>query len=457
MLRRKFVLSAIKASPFFLFQSSLTSACSLLETEETPVLTDKKIIIIGAGISGLAAAKKLKAAGFTVVVLESQEKIGGRLRTDRSLGIAFDEGASWIHGPKGGNPITAIASQAGATTYLTDDDSLRIYDQSGKEYNTDLLDAEYDLFEAALTAVRKAGTDNQSFEAIFNSLYPEKGKERLWKYMLSAYLEFDSGGDISNLSSKYFYDDEEFPGADVIITNGYDKVAEFLGKGLDIKLNSRVTEINYGAAKPFVKAGGTTYEADYILVTVPLGVLKNKSIAFSPALPSDKIKAIENTQMGNVNKFLLVWKSSFWDANTQYIGYTPETKGKFNYFMNVNKFLPSSNALMTFAFGKYATQTETMSDAQITTEIMSHLKSIYGNNISNPIQFLRTKWGSNINSFGSYSFATNGSGALNFDTLSNAVSNKLFFAGEHTESDYRGTVHGAYLSGIREADKIIDL
>lgn len=456
MLRRKFVLSAIKASPFFLFQSSLTSACSLLETE-TPVLTDKKIIIIGAGISGLAAAKKLKTAGFTVVVLESQEKIGGRLRTDRSIGIAFDEGASWIHGPKGGNPITAIASQAGASTYLTDDESLRIYDQSGKEYNTDLLDTEYDLFEAALTAVRKAGTENQSFEAIFNSLYPEKGKERLWKYMLSAYLEFDTGGDISNLSSKYFYDDEEFSGADVIITNGYDKVAEFLGKGLDIKLNSRVTEINYAAEKPFVKANGITYEADYILVTVPLGVLKNKSIAFSPALPGEKTKAIENTQMGNVNKFLLVWKSSFWDATTQYIGYTPETKGKFNYFMNVNKFLPSSNALMTFAFGKYATQTETMSDAQITTEIMSHLKSIYGNNISNPIQFLRTKWGSNINSFGSYSFATNGSGSVNFDTLSNAVSNKLFFAGEHTERDYRGTVHGAYLSGIREADKIIDL
>ena len=64
MLRRKFVLSAIKASPFFLFQSSLTSACSLLETE-TPVLTDKKIIVIGAGIAGLAAAKKLKENGLS--------------------------------------------------------------------------------------------------------------------------------------------------------------------------------------------------------------------------------------------------------------------------------------------------------------------------------------------------------------------------------------------------------
>jgi len=168
------------------------------------VLTDKKIIVIGAGIAGLAAAKKLKENGFSVLVLESQEKIGGRLRTDRSIGIAFDEGASWIHGPKGGNPITALAAQSGANTYLTDDESLRIYDQSGKEYNTDLLDTEYDLFEAALTAVRKAGAENQSFEAIFNSLYPEKGKERLWKYMLSAYLEFDSGRQSISMMMKNF-------------------------------------------------------------------------------------------------------------------------------------------------------------------------------------------------------------------------------------------------------------
>jgi monoamine oxidase len=125
--------------------------------------------------------------------------------------------------------------------------------------------------------------------------------------------------------------------------------------------------------------------------------------------------------------------------------------------MNMNKFLPSSNALMTFAFGKYATQTESMADSQIISEIMSHLKVIYGNSISNPTQFLRTKWGTNINSFGSYSFATNGTGSTDFDTLSNPVNNKLFFAGEHTARDYRGTVHGAYLSGIREAERIIDL
>jgi monoamine oxidase len=88
---------------------------------------------------------------------------------------------------------------------------------------------------------------------------------------------------------------------------------------------------------------------------------------------------------------------------------------------------------------------------------MLHLKSIYGNSIPNPSNFLRTKWGQNINSYGAYSYATNGSTSADFNTLSNAVNNKLFFAGEHTEREYRGTVHGAYLSGIREADKIIDL
>ena len=93
----------------------------------------------------------------------------------------------------------------------------------------------------------------------------------------------------------------------------------------------------------------------------------------------------------------------------------------------------------------------------INNEIMLNLKSIYGNSIPSPTNFLRTKWGQNINSFGAYSYPTNGSTSADFDTLANEVNNKIFFAGEHTEREYRGTVHGAYLSGIREADKIIDL
>ena len=71
-------------------------------------------------------------------MLEAQDKIGGRLKTDRSLGIAFDAGASWIVGPKG-NEITLIANKAGANAFLTSDESLKVYDINGQEYSASEL------------------------------------------------------------------------------------------------------------------------------------------------------------------------------------------------------------------------------------------------------------------------------------------------------------------------------
>ncbi|MDW8301758.1 MAG: FAD-dependent oxidoreductase [Bacteroidia bacterium] len=453
MQRRKFIKDTLTGLPLILMTPTLLASCGKDDDDIKP--NGKTVTVIGAGISGLAAAKKLKEKGFTVIVIEAQEKVGGRLRTDRSLGIAFDEGASWIHGPNG-NPITNLASQSGANTFLTNDDNVVVYDTNGIAYSDSTLASSENQFNNALNAVRNAGNQNQSFETVFNSLYPTQANNRLWKYMLSAFLEFNTGGDISKLSSKFFDDDEEFNGDDVIITNGYDKVTDYLAQGIDIRLNQRVSAIDYSNAKVKITANSTVMESDYVIVSVPLGVLKNSAITFNPPLPTDKTNAITKTNMGNVNKFLLVWSSAFWDTNLQYIGYTPNAKGKFNYFLNVKKFTPA-NGLMTFAFGDYATVTENMTDNDIINEIMVHLKSIYGNSIPNPTNMLRTKWGQNLNTLGAYSYATNGTTTADFDTLAKAVNNKLFFAGEHTNREYRGTVHGAYLSGIREADKIIDL
>jgi monoamine oxidase len=453
MQRRKFIKDTIIGLPLILMSPKLL--VNFGKEDESINPNGKTVAVIGGGISGLAAAKKLKEKGFTVIVLEAQEKVGGRIRTDRSLGVDFDEGASWIHGPNG-NPMTSLASQSGTNTFLTSDDSVEVFDTNGTAYSERVLTNTENQFNSALNTVRNAGTQTQSFQTVFNSLYPTQANDRLWKYMLSAFLEFNTGGDISKLTSKFFDDDEVFKGEDVIVTNGFDKVTNFLAQGLDIRLNTRVTNINYSNIKVAITSNGNIIEADYVIVSVPLGVLKNNGIVFTPELPTYKINAIANTNMGNVNKFLLVWNTPFWDTDLQYIGYTPDTKGKFNYYLNIKKFTPTYG-LMTFAFGNYATVTESMTDNQIINEIMLNLKGIYGNNIPNPANFLRTKWGQNINSFGAYSYPTNGSTSADFDILAYEVNNKVFFAGEHTEREYRGTVHGAYLSGIREADKIIDL
>ncbi|MBK8054014.1 MAG: FAD-dependent oxidoreductase [Saprospiraceae bacterium] len=447
MERRKFVKNTLAGMPLvFLSPSFLPSLGNAIN--ENP--NGKTVIVIGAGISGLAAAKKLKNEGFTVIVLEAQDRVGGRLRTNRSLGVAFDEGASWIHGTTG-NPLTALAQQAGMTTAITNDNSFIAYDLGGLEISDTIYAQTEAQYYTILDTLMNSGNLMQSFETVFNTLYPANNT-RLWKFLLSTYFTFDRG-DLNNTSSLIYDEGLEFGGNEVISTNGYDTIPNYLAIGLDVRLNQRVTKIDYLAAKTKVTHNGTVTEADYVLVTVPLGVLKNNSIQFVPSLPTAKQTAITKLGMNCVNKFVLTWNTAFWD-NEQYIAYTPNEKDKFNYFVNVKKFHPTVNALMTFAYADYARQTESMTDAAVISEIMAHLRDIYGSATPNPTSMLRTKWNSNINSFGAYSYTAIQTEMHHFDDLAAHVNNQVFFAGEHTHIDYFSTAHGAYLSGLREADKI---
>lgn len=452
MQRRKFIKDTLTGLPVLLLTPSLLASSCNSEESYTP--NGKTVAIIGAGISGIAAAKKLKANGFNVLVLEAQDKIGGRLRTNRTLGVAFDEGASWIHGTNG-NPISTLAQEAGMNTAFTDDESIVCYDINGILRSDAVFNAAEVELETILSTLKNSGSASQSFETVFNNLHPTKVNDRLWKFLLSTYVTFDLG-DLDKVSSTLYDEGEEFSGEERIAINGYDTISNYLANGLSVQLNQRVSKIDYLDTKIKITHNGTVTEVDYVIVTVPLGVLKSGNIEFIPALPSTKQNAIEKVGMNCVNKFLVTWDIAFWD-NEQYICYTPEIRDKFNYFVNVKKFQPSVNALMTFAYSDYARQTETMTDAQIVDEIMAHLRDIYGNSIPNPNNMIRTKWQTNENSFGAYSYTQVGTEIQHFDDLAEEIQDKLFFAGEHTHIDYFSTAHGAYLSGIREADKIIDL
>ena len=409
-----------------------------------------KVIVVGGGISGLAAAQLLNSKDIEVLVLEAQNKLGGRLRTDREDGVVFDEGASWIHGPED-NPISALADSAGITTFLTQDTSVVVYNTKGKVYSKSFLDLEEEQYVNVLEEI--GGRKHSSVYDYMKQEYPEKMDRDLWTYMFSAFLEFDTGGDISKLSAKYFYDDKAFNGEDVIVTNGYDKIIHYLSKDLTVELNTFVNQIDYSKDGVVVKTNSKTYKADYVLVTVPLGILKNKSILFTPPLKPKTTKAIDFLEMGTVNKFLCVWDTVFWDAE-QYIGFTPKEKGKFNYFLNVNKFA-NKFALMTFAFGEYAKETELLSDSEVTEEIMNHLRVIYGDSIPYPLLVKRTYWNTNPFTLGAYSFVGVGGKSKYYKGFKQKKRTRLYFAGEHTNRMYRGTVHGAYLSGLREAKRIL--
>ena len=96
--------------------------------------TRNRVVVIGAGISGLGAARYLADHGHEVVVVEARDRIGGRVWTSHAWGgAAVDLGASWIHGI-GGNPITALAARAGAKTVVTDSDSTTDFATDGAKF-----------------------------------------------------------------------------------------------------------------------------------------------------------------------------------------------------------------------------------------------------------------------------------------------------------------------------------
>ena len=189
MQRRKFIKDTITGLPIVIITPSLLSSCN--NEGDGQKANGKTVIIVGAGISGLAAAKKLKENGFNVIVLEAQSKVGGRLKTNRSLGVAFDEGASWIHGTAG-NPITSLAQQAGMNTAFTDDESILAYDLGGVLHSDSNFSDTEDKFYSVLETLKNNGSSTKSFETVFNELYPTYCNDRLWKFFLSTYLTFDT-------------------------------------------------------------------------------------------------------------------------------------------------------------------------------------------------------------------------------------------------------------------------
>jgi monoamine oxidase len=447
LMKRKdflYTLSLLLLSPKLLSQDE--------EEENEP--NDKTVIVVGAGISGLSAAHKLKENGFKVTVLEGQNRIGGRTVSNKSLGFPFDEGASWIHGTDG-NPLVDLAKKSGMKTFHTKDEDRIYFDIGGKKYTEKEIEKAEEQLNKLIKNLMKKGSSKESFESVFVKKYPQFSKNRLFDFLLSTNITFDTG-DLNLLSSTLYDEGEKYEGKELIITNGYDSLAKYFSNNLDIQLNQKVTKIDYSNNKIKVSHNQKISIADYVLITVPLGVLKKETIQFIPDLPKTKKKAIQNVGMGCVNKYALQWEKKFWD-DVQYIGYSSDTKDKYNYFLNLKKFHPNQNALMTFSFAEAARKSELQTDTEVLQEILSNLKDIYGSSIPNPKNFLRTKWNTNQFSFGSYSYTSINTNMEDFSTLAEELNNKVYFAGEHTDVDYFSTVHGAYFSGIREADKIIEM
>ncbi len=414
----------------------------------------KSVIIIGAGIAGLTAARDLMDNGYKVLVLEASNKIGGRIRTNRALGIPVEEGAGWIHGPDD-NPIMELAEQTNQETFVTKDSSFTVFDEQGKQVSSQMITQMGEEHEDILEFIGSGMTKDMPLSEAMEHLAPKLTRDPVFRWMTSAYTEFDTGSPVEELSAMYFNEDDAFQGEDVILVDGYDRLLEPLTRGLPILTRKPVRRIAYhNRMGVFIETDREVFEADFAIVTVPLGVLKAGDIKFIPPLPEKHSNAIQRIGMGDLTKVAMKFDELHWPEKTQYFGLMTQQQGRWNYFLNHKPF-NSANVLTALSFGNYSRMIEGMDHAYMLEDAMKAVSTMFGSDVPYPRHYIATRWSQDPFTKGAFSYAKVGSKPNDFNTLSEPIGHCLTFAGEHTDFQYHGTVHGAHLSGKKAAKTAI--
>ncbi|QEY52088.1 FAD-dependent oxidoreductase [Legionella longbeachae] len=419
-------------------------------------------IIIGAGVSGLTAAKQLHHEHQDVLILEAKNRIGGRLDTNYDWGFPIELGASWIHGIEH-NPIIPLMGKLSIAATSYDNSNLiamledfALYDSKGKPVSK----YELHLFSSlTYEFLQYCQTRNTliSFEQNFTEFTKHKKltlkQSSLLYYALDNIYTYEFADNLSQLSlNSYFVSEESLAtGKNAIIPDGYFQIFQQFTQHIPLYLNQVVREIDYDANGVTIITQNDTFHAKRAIITVSLGVLKSNKILFRPNLPKEKREAIAQLQMGNYEKLYLLFDNAFWDKDKEWIGMLPNNREEAYNIFNLYKYTQKP-ILIVFTSGKLARD---MEKVPLTNWVMHHLRKIYGNHIPEPIKTKRTHWASDPYTLGSYSYLPKDIDKKMVALLAKPVAGKLYFAGEATSTTDLSTVHGAYLSGIRVSHEVL--
>lgn len=474
----------------------------------------KRIVVVGGGLAGIAATKKLVSCGsFDVKLLEAKDRLGGRCHSIRLSGVGVDMGASFFHGTKG-NVMFETAQEHGfvsSESIPRSDKKKLILLSDGTSVPCEVLERYRGLFECVMDRLHEEQWKESKLELddyLTTEFFKEaKGvqeqsgvsvhslQEDPYMYPAFRFLLTDAGMDEGTrlcqgvgVSSCTEFDylegphDNEFLGGYC-----YSDLVQELTKGLDedtVHYETEVRSIEWNNCSSsrsgeenlnwpiVVHTTKGDFFADHVIVTVSLGVLKavtqsSLSAFFTPPLPEDKLEAIGAIGYGILNKVIMEFEEPILDQSVYLLWKAEDIQNdpvvkKYPWLASLNSIRRLSNSsvyCVSFA-GVDAHQIVSLPEEEVVTALLKTMEDRFLRKNLPPLKrVIRSNWGEDPCFLGSYSFNTPRSNTRHREALARPLTGsaplQVLFAGEATHLTHFSATHGAFESGVREAERLI--
>ena len=458
--------------------------------------------------------------------------------------IVIEAGANWVHNMSENNPIYRLLKQLEVdmvSVYSDDhevDPDALIADRSYyKAHGCPRLFQRHELLQADeivscglrqlvsvnhklkrdKASVRRQTTLQAAVKKAFDRIQAKKRVDESTKQILGYCMELEAISNAAELNAlgfcAWYNCPSESDNGEALVRGGISQIIPSLSNSIEVRLLSYVKEIEWGGE---CQAGNTWFsshdrcssapiritmestedaKADEMLlawnviVTIPLGCLKNDTIRFTPPLPDKKLSAISTIGFGLLEVVIFRFENAFWPSNKKVFGIPPST----DYSWDKNNDMKDSgdledfpldelfysfvslshtrhdnaNLLLAYVYGRRAQQLERMSPQDISIAVVGSLRIIFGDEVSPPVGYAFHKWGSDEYTMGSYAATSLGMNGESMKELASPLcccnsklsrikhrQSCLQLAGEATDYSCMGLLQGAYNSGGRAAQHI---
>jgi polyamine oxidase len=426
----------------------------------------ERVIVVGAGMAGLVAARALHLAGIDVVVVEGRDRIGGRTHTIDLAGAAVDLGASWIH-DGAGSPMLPLVEALGLERMPASNTDIALHASvlnrvAGRFPDTD---ARYSLSGAMAGLVMSAARADEldratDLETAMDALLGAIDADV--RGTLGALIAMNEGKDAHEVNFATFAALLQAGGTqheDVMPRGGYRHVVEHLASGLDIRTDEPVLRVEQDSHGVTVRTSSDAFTGTHVIVTVPLGVLKSGTVEFDPPLPGTHVDAIDRVGFGALEKVVLAYGRAVWhvDGAPAHITVVDAGRPQWPVILDLSTWY-GVPVVVGFATGEHARTLATMPEADRVAALHATICELGGSETPEPVAFATTSWATDPFLMGCYANMPASSDlaqhAADLSTLA-TPHGRVLFAGEHTCERGTSTVDSAWITGVREASRLL--